>query len=232
MKIKTIGQKYSEELYAKTKQYQKKYNFELGVGSLDTHNNEADAFKHTFGAADIAVKSLNGISKTITDFHELQGNFKNGQPMYEENMDRWNNLEGRKIAQQIKKEYSEQEIKHLSKTGKLDDIIAEKVMQKMRRGDLITNPLVDKRKYIENSFMDKIFKLENRIFHKSELKMNDLENPQIKEAFLDQITDWKPFPTKESLDKRVVTGELVYVENYTRSDGTKVNGYYRTYPKK
>lgn len=36
-------------------------------------------------------------------------------------------------------------------------------------------------------------------------------------------------PTKEALDKRVQTGELVYVSEYTRGDGTKVSGYYRSY---
>ena len=31
-------------------------------------------------------------------------------------------------------------------------------------------------------------------------------------------------PSVENLDKRVQSGELIYVDNYTRSDGTKVNG--------
>ena len=39
------------------------------------------------------------------------------------------------------------------------------------------------------------------------------------------------FPTKEELDKRTRIGELIYVEDYTRSDGTKVSGYYRAYPR-
>ena len=39
------------------------------------------------------------------------------------------------------------------------------------------------------------------------------------------------FPTKEELDKRTWIGELIYVEDYTRSDGTKVSGYYRAYPR-
>ena len=36
-------------------------------------------------------------------------------------------------------------------------------------------------------------------------------------------------PTKAELDKRTRIGELIYVEEYTRSDGTKVSGYYRAY---
>ena len=36
----------------------------------------------------------------------------------------------------------------------------------------------------------------------------------------------------KGLDRRVRFGELIYVENYTRSDGTKVSGYYRRYPER
>jgi hypothetical protein len=35
----------------------------------------------------------------------------------------------------------------------------------------------------------------------------------------------------EELEQKVLKSELIYVENYTRSDGTKVSGYYRKYPK-
>lgn len=48
---------------------------------------------------------------------------------------------------------------------------------------------------------------------------------------MDQWIDRKPMPSKEELDKRTRIGELIYVEDYTRSDGTKVSGYYRAYPR-
>ena len=44
------SKQYSKRLYAKTKKKKKKYGFQLGTGDKDTWNNEADAFKHTFGA--------------------------------------------------------------------------------------------------------------------------------------------------------------------------------------
>ena len=44
---------------------------------------------------------------------------------------------------------------------------------------------------------------------------------------MDQYYGNGTMPTKEELDKRVHVGELIYVEEYTRSDGTKVSGYYR-----
>ena len=223
----SIGNKYSQELYAKTKFYQKKYGFKLDSYDGDTHNNEADAFKHTFGAAEIALKTWSGMSKGITDFHELQ---QKNNPLYEENMDKWNNYEGRKIAEEIKNDYSQESIKILIKTGQIDDIIAERVMIKMRAGKLITNPFTDMRKFNDTKFMDAIFNIKNRIFHKNEVSMNDLDDPVLRDVYLDQAFEYEPLPTKEELDKRVHLGELVYVSEYIRGDGTKVSGYYRSYP--
>ena len=228
MKKDSIGNKYSQELYAKTKYYQKRYGFKLESLDGDTHNNEADAFKHTFGAADIALKTCSGMSKGITDFHELQ---QKNNPSYEENMDKWNNYEGRKIAEEIRKDYSQESIKILIKTGQMDDIIAERVMIKMRAGKLITNPFIDTRKFSDTKFMDTIFHIKNRVFHKNELSMNDLDDPILRDAYLDQALEDEPIPTKAELDNKVHLGELVYVSEYTRSDGTKVSGYYRSYPR-
>lgn len=42
--------------------------------------------------------------------------------------------------------------------------------------------------------------------------------------------NWK-IPEKSELNKKVISGELIYVNNYTKADGTKVSGYYRKRPK-
>ena len=131
----SYGNDYSKKIYAKTKKYQKIYGFEIGEGKHDTWNNEADAFKHTFGAAEISLtKGGSFASKLIGDFHEWQGR--------EENMDKWNNAIGRKIADEIREESRHR----LIKREDLDDLIAEKVIQRLRKGDLITHPS-DPRKY-------------------------------------------------------------------------------------
>ena len=136
---------YNNEIYAKTKKYQKIYGFEIGTGAHDAWNNEADAFKHTFMQADLALKSIVGLSKFAGDFHEWQGD-KTHQPKGEKNMDLWNNEIGREISKEIRKEYNRIEvIKHIN-SGKMDDIIADKIMTRMRKGELITHPS-DPRKY-------------------------------------------------------------------------------------
>ena len=53
------------------------------------------------------------------------------------------------------------------------------------------------------------------------------------ERYLEQAidNDWT-IPEKASLDKRVKSGELIYVESYTKADGTEITGYYRRKPVK
>lgn len=78
-KKKSLTQFYNDEIYAKTKKYQKIYGFEIGTGSHDAWNNEADAFKHTFMQADLSLKLNVGLSKLAGDYHELEGEL-NHQP--------------------------------------------------------------------------------------------------------------------------------------------------------
>lgn len=69
--------------------------------------------------------------------------------------------------------------------------------------------------------------------YRGELSHLDLEKgTPLYDLYIDNIVDRKPMPTKKDLDKRTRIGELIYVEEYTRSDGTMVSGYYRAYPKK
>ena len=65
------------------------------------------------------------------------------------------------------------------------------------------------------------------------IRIDDLEEgTPLYDLYLDNLVDISPMPTKKEVDKRVRIGELIYVKDYTREDGTKVSGYYRAYPKK
>lgn len=77
---------------------------------------------------------------------------------------------------------------------------------------------------------DSVFDLSNRVLYGGEVNINDMDD-DLQNLFLDQMYDQDRFPTKEELDKRTRIGELIYVEDYTRSDGTKVSGYYRACPR-
>ncbi len=99
----------------------------------------------------------------------------------------------------------------------------------MKAGEMITTP-VDKRKF-ENMELERLTD-KDRVFYKDEMlqfdqKLKDLYS----DSYLNQAIDnyWE-IPTKNELDKQVKSGSLIYVEDYTRSDGSKVHGYYRRKP--
>ena len=80
---------------------------------------------------------------------------------------------------------------------------------------------------------DEVFDIKNRVLYQGEINPKDLkEGTPLYDLYLDQLLNENPMPAKKELDKRTRIGELIYVDKYTRSDGTKVSGYYRTYPKK
>ena len=72
----------------------------------------------------------------------------------------------------------------------------------------------------------------DRIYSNDEFRNFDEKMKEVYSSkYMDYIIDnnWEA-PTEKNLNKRVQNGELIYVENYTRSDGTKVHGYYRRRP--
>ena len=73
----------------------------------------------------------------------------------------------------------------------------------------------------------------DRVLYQGEINPKDLEEgTPLYDLYLDQLLDKNPMPAKKELDKRTRIGELIYVKESTRSDGTKVSGYYRAYPRK
>jgi len=136
---------YSSYIFDKTIKYQKKYGFQMGTGEHATWNNEADAFKHAFMQAQLALLGGKHLAKQLGDKHERDGNSKMGQSKDEFNMDNWNNAQGREIAKELIHEYG------IKVTAAFNpdvcDLIAEKVYQKMKAGKLITHPN-DPRRYV------------------------------------------------------------------------------------
>jgi len=144
--------KYEDELHQRiltynnyidtvTHKYQKIYEFKIGVGEHSTWNNEADAFKHTFAAADMVVRHGELASYIGGTYHE---SLTINNPAGEKNMDYWNNSTGKAIANELEKRYGDR-LQQMSKE-QIANLIAPKVMEKMHKGELITSPS-DQRKY-------------------------------------------------------------------------------------
>ena len=120
-----ILEKYVEHLNSKVEKYYNIYHFSMEPNHT-SHNNEADAFKHTYMSAELTVYLGSKIAYTIGKMHEDNNKYNTPE---EYNMDMHNNSKGIEIGKTIKFGIFKKN---------LDDIIAEKVMQYMNNGELIT----------------------------------------------------------------------------------------------
>ena len=216
---------FNDMVNDETRDAQKKFGFQINTGKNPTWNNEADAFKHAFLSWYLSYYHGDDEAKRLGDMHEDE---TPNAPWYERNMDLWNNQIGREVAYEMKAGHG----KDYDLLG--DNWAKEKakkiIWEKMKKGELITNPFTDWRKF-ENMELD-LLKDTDRIDTDMDFKKFDARTKELRaKNYIEQIidSDWQ-IPTKENLDKRVQSGELIYVEEYTRGNGTKVHGYYRRRP--
>jgi hypothetical protein len=148
-KLELERKNFNEEIDTKTKKYQKIFGFEINLDSkYPTWNNESDAFKHAFMQAVLSVRNNDFVSKFVGDFHEFEGDLSK-QPIDEKNMDLWNNAVGREIVKELKSEFGD--IKKVFVPEHIEDMIAMKIVQYMKAGQLITTQK-DTRKYDKKLF--------------------------------------------------------------------------------
>lgn len=70
----------------------------------------------------------------------------------------------------------------------------------------------------------------NRVFTNEEIgQMSPDEFSRLENFINQQIAEGKVMPEAQA-KQQVQTGDLIYVNSYTRSDGTEVKGYYRSKP--
>ena len=99
--IKDLPRKvFNKIILDATNKAQQKYGFEIGTGEHATWNNEADAFKHAYMQAILSIDHGKAISASAGYQHEI---FGKETVRGERNMDLWNNVIGREIADDIKK---------------------------------------------------------------------------------------------------------------------------------
>ena len=148
--LRKLRNNVNELVLKATYKAQKKYGFEIGTGEHATWNNEADAFKHAYMQWYLSQNSFPFAAKFVGDWHE---NIETpNAPEGERNMDLWNNQIGREIAEDMKKKYGKV-LDGLTEEA-VSDIASKKIVEKMRQGELITNPN-DKRRY-ENMDLERL----------------------------------------------------------------------------
>ena len=141
---------FSDTMINYTKNYHKKYGFNAKEDDklFSTHNNEADAFKHTFMQAYLTVNYGENVALKLGNMHEKDGK-DNDQPSGEENMDLWNNNQGREIGREVMQIIHTYNLLKFDKSNK-NDLIAKKVIERMKAGKLITHPS-DPRRYVSKN---------------------------------------------------------------------------------
>ena len=259
--VKAVKQ-FNDEMFNKTMYYQKIYGFEYNRQDKKhaAWNNEADAFKHAYMQAIGSLRYSNPVAQFMGYYHEQDGNKNQGQPAGEQNMDTWNNRVGREIADEVRKIKNNFGSKLTDK--QIEDIVAAKIMERMKKGDLITHPS-DKRNYkdytkyirsdkstgyaanIKNNeiILDKFHIRENTldsydpryrtyinniIFADEDIsKLTSREFSEI-EHIINNHLENNRFLSKQEAENLVQSGDLIWVNEYLRDDGTKVKGHYRT----
>ena len=246
---------FKNEMFNKTMYYQRVYGFETNKENKThaTWNNEADAFKHAFMQAIGSLRYSNYVAEFMGNYHEQDGNKNHGQSKGEENMDTWNNRVGREIADEVRKIKNNFGSKLTDK--QIEDIVAAKIMERMKKGDLITHPS-DKRNYkdyekymkkdkstgyaanihsddtpeldAQNSFDPNYNANINDITFADEdiAKMTSNEFSEVEHIINNQLENNR-FLTKNEAQNQVQNGNLIWVDEYIRGDGIKVKGHYR-----
>lgn len=220
--IKKKEEEFTKEMVAVTNRATKKYGLKLNEKGQAV-DCEADAFRHAYMQSYLSYKYGNFVAKELGNRHE-KGNDPNIR--LDTNMDLWNNQIGREIAEEIKKENGNSIDEDL-----FEYLASEKIIQKMNKGELITEPYKDKRRYTnmeKERLQDK-----DRVFYEDEFwdELDDDERIRFREHYTNYKNQHqKGLPSKKELDARVAIGDLIYVKDYTRSDGRKVSGYYRRRP--
>ncbi|MFO1257780.1 MAG: calcium-binding protein [Gammaproteobacteria bacterium] len=110
---------------AEANEYATKYDLDPKT----KHNGSWDAFRHAYASGAMAYEYGTFIAKIFGDLNELRGDLTHQQPLYEKNMDKWNNAVGRSIG----------------KDSKTLDEIASKVYESLVQGNLIVDPSNDTR---------------------------------------------------------------------------------------
>ena len=181
---------YSDYL-GKSYKYGEKYN--LQKGQKPGWNDEIDAFRHCFSQALLTLKFSEDFAKNFGTAYEIQNDIFDQQESEERNMDQWNNAIGRDVAKEVQKEISGKKLT----PKEIEDVVAEKVYKHIKKGDLITNPKADTRKFNEKTF-------KNRVFHKNEISSKDLDNPYFQYQYEKEERSKKEFEEYRKYGRRII----------------------------
>lgn len=120
---------YMKHLDKIVDRYYRQYHFDMGYDYI-AHNNEGDAFKHTYMSAELTILFGERIAEQIGLLQENTNPLNNK----ERDMDLYNNEMGRTIGKELLKEYNRFILLII-----MNDLISDIIIKLMRADELITS---------------------------------------------------------------------------------------------
>ena len=156
--------------------YAYQYNLSYNPYPESGHNDEVDAFRHTFMEAMFTYKYNSNIAKTIGDIHEKQ----HPNELSETVMDLWNNSQGREIGEALKTDPNIAGMTY----EQIEDYVAQKVYEKLLNGDLITD-INDSSQFNKN--FDLEFNLNDDLLNQASSLVDQAKNVEMSHGRYDPI---------------------------------------------
>ncbi len=183
---------------------------------MTNHNDEVDTFRHIYSSAVMALEYGEMASEIFGNTNEIL--HKN--PSEEKVMDYYNNAIGREIGSSLL-----ENIENLKFNNKneIKEYIAFKTMEAIKTNQAIKN-LSDKR---ISGVLKNIPDHPLRIYTKEKIDKMTSEKFEANEKNIIKNMLNNRIISKHEADKKVQSGDLIWVEGYVRDDGVEVSGYYR-----
>ncbi len=188
----------------------------MNLKSHSFHNDSVDAFRHAYSSAIMTLEWGELADSLLGLAHEL----KHKNPTDERMMDLYNNEVGRDIATNFLSNIENSKFKG---EYAIKERIAQEIAQAVKDNKTV-NSLDDKR--IQTAIKNKKSH-PLRVYTREEIDKMSLDEFATNEKdILKNISQGKIL-TKAEADNQVQSGNLVWVDDYVRDDGTQVSGYYR-----
>lgn len=209
-------------------------------------NKEIILTGHSLGGSLAQIVGSQTGDKTVTFGAYGTGNFVNSQIKSDRNITNYGNIEDPIFTSNIKNQIGKTMIisddisdnskcqiskglnnitynteKHyLENIGDLDKCVEYKGQKLTIKNNMLINLKIEKN--INARDVDK-----KRVITREEIGRMSKDEYDKNENFINQQLNLGNIMSKAQADEKVKTGDLIWVESYTREDGTKVCGYYR-----
>ena len=193
------------------------YADQKNIKSNTNHNDKVDAFRHIYSSALTTYQYGDKLNKFLGNFYE----FLHQNPSREKIMDFYNNEVGREIGNSLAKNI--QNLK-FNNEKEIKDYLAYEVELAVKNKKAITNLDDERIKIALENMPDHPF----RVYTREEIDEMSLDEFKINRPNIFKNMIEKKIINRDEARQKVLNGDLIWVNGYTRKNGGQVKGYYRS----